>query len=178
MFWQNFPINDAISYEQEMLAAYDFNIRWYEKAARLYRGLHYGLGIAIVLGQVAMLSSFGSPQSFTGLTSKTIVISTSALLALFAFLSPTEKWRTFRAAQFELLAQRLLFRMEVDLAPDPPSKHAVTVKYMDLGMRVINAAASSYWRQVGKSAQQLKAEKLPDPAGNGVGGSSAQPPQH
>jgi hypothetical protein len=143
--------------EQDMLAAYDFNIVWYEKAARLQRTLHFVFGLGIILGQIATLSSFAFEQQLPSLTSPALAGLTSALIAIFGFLSPTAKWRDFRTAQFELMAQRVLFCMDVNSAADVSSRRAVIVKYIELGMRVINATASSYWRQIAKSAEQLKA---------------------
>jgi hypothetical protein len=140
----------------EMLAAYEFNILWYTHSAQLQRALHFMFGIGIILGQVATLSSFAFVNRLPSETSPVLAAVTSALVAVFGFLSPTAKWRDFRTAQFELMSQRLLYRMDISLAADAASQRAVIVKYGDMGMRVINATASSYWRQVAKSAEQLK----------------------
>ena len=153
---------------REVLTKYEFNIAWYEKSARLQRTLHFVFGIGIILGQVATLSSFIFEQHLPSLTSPALAGLTSALIAVFGFLSPTAKWRDFRRAQFELTAQSILYRLDFGSAPDPARRRAVIVKYIDMGMRVINDTATSYWRQVTKSAEQLKTGSPPENT-NGTG---------
>jgi hypothetical protein len=77
-------------------------------------------------------------------------------------LSPTAKWRVFSNAQFELSAQSVLYRLDFRLAKDPVEQRDVIAKYIELGMRVVSSAATSYWRQVTKSAEQLKTGSSPD----------------
>jgi hypothetical protein len=151
-----FPNSAVCAVKDEMLAAYAFNIDWYNRGARLQRALHYVFGLGIILGQVATLSSFAFEQALPAHTSTVLTTVTSALIAVFGFLSPTGKWRDFRAAQFDLMAQRLLFMVDMGAAADSDAQRTVITKYLEVGMRVINSTASSYWRQVTKSLEQFK----------------------